>query len=88
MIHFLGVGPKETDWLPNEALEFKQLIENRKLKCKTIEMSDENFELIEPETVVEIELFFVENSDDENSENKLSGSVSEFLIEKQLAIKK
>lgn len=85
---FLGVGPKETDWLPDEALEFKQLIENRKLKCKTIDQADENLELIEPETVVEIELFFVENNSDNNTENELSGSVSEFLIEKQLAIKK
>ncbi|XP_075590134.1 uncharacterized protein LOC124497685 [Dermatophagoides farinae] len=82
-----GIRPRESDdWLPNEALEFKKLLDNQTLKVDFI--GNDNGEakwgqIVEPDSQLQICLKFNEDHDD----SKLAGrSVADVLIERNLAI--
>lgn len=72
---FLDVKPKESDWLPNEVLEFKSLVENRTLHTGVQRFSKINWN---ENNSLQLELYFEE--DDK--------SVSQVMIEKDIALKK
>lgn len=73
-----GVKSKDADWLPNQTLEFKSLVENRRLRT-----GEQQFPTWNEKSPIEIELYF----DDENEELK-DKSVAQVLIERGIAVEK
>ncbi|KAH9417924.1 Tudor domain-containing protein 7 [Dermatophagoides pteronyssinus] len=80
-----GIRPRESDdWLPNEALEFKKLLDNQILKVDYIGNGDAKWgQIVEPDSQLQIRLQF---NDDHNDSKLADRPVADILIERNLAI--
>ncbi|OTF75781.1 tudor domain-containing protein [Euroglyphus maynei] len=81
-----GIRPRESDdWLPNEALEFKKLLDNQTLKVDHIgnDVETKWGQIVEPDSQLQIRLIFK----NDHIDSTLAGRpVADILIERNLAI--